>query len=182
MDPTNPQEVLEFMRQMQADLPPVARATVRQCVAELHAMVKRHGPLASIAIGQVSAELSLQSTDLTEKSNISQSYRGADDDRYVYGVTCTWHGWICNAGSMVQPEGSQLPDGLPCCPHCSGPLYELPSKAEWDVLVQSHEDRGVKNYRVFTQWRAEQPRCYKSLAQAAAAYEQETGVKVALPG
>ena len=46
------------------------------------------------------------------------------DPRYVYGANCTWHGSIHEAKSV---------GWLPACPHCSGPLFEVQSKSQWDA-------------------------------------------------
>lgn len=54
-----------------------------------------------------------------------------DDKRVVYGARCTWWdsiGAVATVGRMK----------LPCCPHCKGPLFELPSRTEWDKMVADY--------------------------------------------
>lgn len=56
------------------------------------------------------------------------------DERYVWGITCTWHGPIYEVGKLV--GGQEAGSSIPCCPYCGGPLFEANSKAEWDKSAQ----------------------------------------------
>lgn len=110
------------------------------------------------------------------------------DTRYTYGAGCSWHGPIAKVGKtaptpvrMATIGGRQIPIGghsLPCCPHCGGMLYEMPTEREWWLGARNHEKKGHLNYVVFLLWTAEQSRCWPSLRDAARAYEQESGRKV----
>lgn len=51
------------------------------------------------------------------------------DPRIVYGAGCTWWGSIANAGKR---------NGLPCCPHCGGVLFEVSGIEKWDGAVNAY--------------------------------------------
>jgi len=78
------------------------------------------------------------------------------DRRVVYGARCSWWGSISEVGSI----GS----GLPCCPTCSGVLFEVPSAQEWWAGVDRHEAEGRTGYRAFIEWL--RGRCFPSLDAA----------------
>lgn len=91
------------------------------------------------------------------------------DPRIVSGATCTWWGTIDETGLTVRApvtgaviNGRRMflapplktsninPEllGLPCCPHCGGVLFEVPSIEEWWAQVDAYEkSSGDKQYR-----------------------------------
>jgi hypothetical protein len=73
----------------------------------------------------------------------------------------TWWDSITNAGT--------LPSGLPCCPHCRGVLFEMPS-AEWWPAVDLR-DQAEPGYRQFVEWL--RGRCYSATIAARDAYNAE---------
>ena len=78
----------------------------------------------------------------------------------AYGARCTW--W-----DSVR-ETSVTPAGVPCCPHCGGVLFEVPSERGWWAGVDAHEADGHPGYRAFIEW--QRGRCYPNVELAAAAY------------
>jgi hypothetical protein len=66
------------------------------------------------------------------------------DTRVVYGATCSWWDTIDKAGSTV--------GGLPGCPHCGGPLYEVPTEAEWWAGVYKKVEVDDPDYGEFITW------------------------------
>lgn len=66
------------------------------------------------------------------------------DPRIVSGARCVWWDSISKVG--------QHPSGLPCCPHCSGVLYEHESIEVWWSEVDEHEKRGNPAYRAMIEW------------------------------
>lgn len=65
------------------------------------------------------------------------------DTRVTYGARCTWWDSI--------DKVAKTPSGLPCCPHCGGVLFEVPSETEWWEQV----DRCAliePGYREFIEW------------------------------
>nr|WP_294577496.1 hypothetical protein [uncultured Rhodopila sp.] len=65
------------------------------------------------------------------------------DTRFVYGARCTWFGPIAEIGKR---------GGIPACPHCGSPLYEMPNEAMWWRVVDKHEAAGNPGYRAFVEW------------------------------
>lgn len=82
-------------------------------------------------------------------------------ERVVYGARCTWWGLIS--------EASAKPSGLPCCPHCGGVLFEVPSETEWWAGVDQAERDGRAGYRAFIEWL--RGRCCATFDIAHATYE-----------
>lgn len=66
------------------------------------------------------------------------------DTRIVYGARCTWWDSIDQAATT--------PAGLPCCPHCSSPLFETDSEATWWSGVDAYERDGHPGYRDVITW------------------------------
>ena len=77
----------------------------------------------------------------------------------AYGVTCTW--WEDKEKVGLSPEG------LPCCPHCKGALYEM-SQAEWDHGIAMHT-AASPGYTEFMAWARGQ--CFADYATAQKAYK-----------
>lgn len=65
------------------------------------------------------------------------------DTRVVYGAMCSWWDSIDKVSSN---------DGLPCCPHCGGILFEVPTEEEWFKGVDLYAAKGHPNYRKFIEW------------------------------
>lgn len=60
------------------------------------------------------------------------------DTRYCYGAVCTWHGPIKHTINS---------SGIPGCPHCGGPLFQMESKEEWDSKAKEFgEDQDLPFY------------------------------------
>lgn len=100
------------------------------------------------------------------------------DDRIVYGARCVWWDSISEVGEKPASAGSPFPAspgerGLPCCPHCGGVLFEVPSETEWWVGVDQHEAAGNPGYRAFVEWL--RSRCFPNVATARAAFDAEQG-------
>lgn len=86
------------------------------------------------------------------------------DPRIVYGARCSWWDTIAHVGST---EG-----GLPVCPFCRRPLFEVPDEATWWAGVDEHAaGEGADDYRAFIEWL--RGRCLPSLAAARSAYDAE---------
>jgi hypothetical protein len=64
----------------------------------------------------------------------------------VYGARCCWWNTIDRAGRL----GGQ-PHGLPCCPYCESPLFEIAEELWWEQ-AQEVEDNGRDNYVDFVKW------------------------------
>jgi hypothetical protein len=88
------------------------------------------------------------------------------DTRIAYGARCTWWGGIESVGSH---------NGLPCCPHCNGVLFEVDSPDRWWRSVDSYEADGHEGYRGFIEW--SKGKCYRNRAEAKKAYEAKEGRK-----
>lgn len=86
----------------------------------------------------------------------------SSDTRIVYGARCLWWDSIDKAHTLI---GS----ALPCCPHCTSPLFEVSSEAEWWQGVARHEAGGNEGYEAFVRWL--RGKCYASMDDARAAYE-----------
>lgn len=65
------------------------------------------------------------------------------DHRIVYGATCSWWDSIDKAGRTA--------GGLPGCPRCHGPLYEM-TDGEWWVGVDRKVEVDDPLYREFIEW------------------------------
>lgn len=85
------------------------------------------------------------------------------DERIVYGAMCMWWDSI--------EKAAQLKNGLPCCPHCRGVLYEVASEEVWMDGVKKHAI-SKPGYVEFIQWM--RGRCFASPQAAIAQYEEET--------
>lgn len=73
----------------------------------------------------------------------------------VYGARCTWWDYIENAGSRPMPPMQERDrfgrptgrvrqsPGMPCCPHCSSPLFQM-DVADWKkgIEAQAEKERG----------------------------------------
>lgn len=66
------------------------------------------------------------------------------DTRIVYGARCLWWGSI--------NETHVIPGvGIPCCPHCGSPLFEVDSIAVWTAGIQE-QSKIDPHYAQFVDW------------------------------
>lgn len=91
------------------------------------------------------------------------------DQRIVYGARCSWWDSIDKIGKTAPgPSGH----ALPCCPHCSGVLFEVQSEAEWWAGVDKYErEKPEPGYRQFVEWM--RGKCFPGYVAARAAYDAE---------
>jgi hypothetical protein len=93
-----------------------------------------------------------------------------EDLRIVYGARCTWWDGIEKVGHRGEPG----PLGrLPCCPHCKGVLFEMPTPKEWWASVEKYQNAGHPGYRAFIEWL--KGKCFPNFDAAKAAYEARPG-------
>lgn len=90
------------------------------------------------------------------------------DTRMVYGARCAWWGTIHDVASN---------GGIPCCPTCGSPLFEMDSPETWWAGVDRF-DATHPGYRKMMEWST--GRHFKSAADMAAAYAAATGIVVNL--
>ena len=65
------------------------------------------------------------------------------DTKYCYGACCTWHGPIQNAIDS---------GGIPGCPYCGGPLYQMDNKDIMDERVAEFQE--TRNLPFYAEWYA----------------------------
>lgn len=66
------------------------------------------------------------------------------DKRFVYSMSCTF------SGSIYQ---TSLRNRIPCCPSCTGYLYEMESADKWNALVAAHAEQNKDpKYPAFVKW------------------------------
>lgn len=94
------------------------------------------------------------------------------DTRIAYGARCTWWNSIYEIGTVEGNGGVSLP----CCPHCRGPLFEVPSELEWWSQVKRHDENVRVNYVQFIEWL--RGRCYRTLDDALRDWRAETGLSL----
>lgn len=94
----------------------------------------------------------------------------ASDPRVVYGARCAWWDTIEKTATV-----NGKPDGLPCCPNCGSPLFEVASESVWWNGVEAHDDMNP-GYREFVEWL--RGKCFPGFPEAIAHYEEETGKHV----
>lgn len=101
------------------------------------------------------------------------------DTQVVYGATCMWWDSIDKAsqreprpasGRFGIPAGTPM-TGLPCCPHCKGPLFEVDSETVWWRDVDRFEAEGNADYRKFVTWL--RGRCFPTQQEALDAFAAE---------
>ncbi len=78
------------------------------------------------------------------------------DRRVVYGATCAWWDYI--------DKVAVTEEGLPCCPHCKGVLFEM-DRGEWEEGVEKHT-KATNNpgYPVFITWL--KGKCFRNWTEA----------------
>lgn len=94
------------------------------------------------------------------------------DARFCYGAGCTWYGPIQNVGKSA--------GGLPCCPVCSGMLYEYATAEVWWKTVDAYEANSRPGYRAFVEWLG--TRHFPDYGAASAAYRVATGLPTSWSG
>jgi hypothetical protein len=87
------------------------------------------------------------------------------DNRIAYGARCTWWDGIRKVGkSAPGPSGHRLP----CCPHCSGMLFEMENEGKWFAGVDKHNE-AVPGYRSMVEWA--RGKCFKNYGELKRAYD-----------
>lgn len=84
------------------------------------------------------------------------------DTRVVYGATCTYWGGIY---SIHMAPGI----GIPVCPHCFRPLFEMENEEAFMEGARKHEEGGHPGYVAFITWLKGKP-CYRTFTAAMADY------------
>lgn len=74
-----------------------------------------------------------------------------EDARVVYGANCAWWDGIEKIG-RIETTILGKPASLPCCPHCRGMLFEMPSPKDWWASVEKYQADGHPGYRGFVEW------------------------------
>lgn len=87
----------------------------------------------------------------------------------AYGARCTW--WD------DKPKAARLPSGLPCCPYCSGVLFEC-EEAAWLTIRPDWEPPAAwgisaEEYPRWLDWQRGR-QCYPSQAESVAAWRADT--------
>lgn len=88
------------------------------------------------------------------------------DTRIVYGANCSWWDSIYKVGHREAGNGMTLP----CCPHCSGVLFEMPGEEIWFAAVDRHEVAGYPGYRAMIEWA--RGKCFPNYEDMQKAYEE----------
>lgn len=83
------------------------------------------------------------------------------DRRVVYGATCAWWDYI--------DKVAVLGNGLPCCPHCKGVLFEL-DRGEWEEGIEERMKKtNNPGYPIFMTWL--KGKCFRNLTEAFKVFE-----------
>jgi len=84
-------------------------------------------------------------------------------ERVVHGARCTWWNLIGNAATT--------PTGLPVCPYCRSPLFEVPGLHTWWYGAEQAVEAGTvaDDYLDFLEWL--QGRCFRNMDLARTAYD-----------
>lgn len=85
-----------------------------------------------------------------------------NDTRVVYGVTCTYWGDITTVA---------VRNGLPVCPSCRRPLYEMENEAVM-LLGAAEFDKTHPGYLDMVKWAKNRKPCWKSMEQLEAEYRR----------
>lgn len=80
----------------------------------------------------------------------------------VYGSRCAWWDSI--------DKCSSLPSGLPCCPHCRCPLFQIEER-HWLEGARQYEAAGHSGYVALLNW--SRGKCFPSFQAAQTALERE---------
>lgn len=82
------------------------------------------------------------------------------DTRIVYGASCTW--WDSIDRVALTPPQGQFGNRLPCCPNCSGVLFEVENEEKWWSGARKFEADGHPGYVKMIEWA--RGRCFASMA------------------
>lgn len=100
-----------------------------------------------------------------------ENNRKIGEQMVAYGATCTW--W-----DMKTRAATSLANGMPCCPHCAGPLFEAPVKVFLGPGLKERDDHDP-GYADFIMWL--RGYCYRSgtleLSFQEARTDYDNGVK-----
>ena len=81
------------------------------------------------------------------------------DQRFVYSTFCTFHGPIQQARPAMF--------GIPGCPSCGSPLFEMPSQDHWDRQISEYAaKKNDPDYPAFMKWFGAQRPCRPFRTQA----------------
>lgn len=94
------------------------------------------------------------------------------DQRIVYGAGCTWWDGIYAVGHIPGTGSPFNPRGIPGCPHCTSPLFEIENEAAWWESVDLYEAAGHPGYRAMIEWA--RGKCFPNMAALVRAYEVRT--------
>lgn len=94
------------------------------------------------------------------------------DKRIVYGAQCTWWDSIAKADRV--PLGASG-HGVPCCPHCQGVLFEIPSEECWFDAIKRHEANDNPGYRSVMEFG--RGKCFQTYDELKQAFEKAYKVK-----
>lgn len=84
------------------------------------------------------------------------------DDRIVYGVGCFWWGSIKDVAVNKA--------GLPVCPNCQSPLFEVENQTKWDQQITAYVTKtGDTKYVEFIAWL--KGKCRTNIKDARAEFE-----------
>lgn len=85
-----------------------------------------------------------------------------EDTRVVYGATCTFWGPIGSVGIND--------NGLPCCPHCKGMLFESPIEGTFLEGAPNHEIDGHPGYLSMLKWA--KGKCFRNINEVEEAFRR----------
>lgn len=97
--------------------------------------------------------------------------------KVVYGARCTWWDTADKAGEKASSPSNPFPvdltktdrvRGLPCCPHCSGVLYEADDEAKWWEMARQYERDNHSGHVEFIKWA--RGKCFPTFDVARQAY------------
>jgi hypothetical protein len=88
------------------------------------------------------------------------------DTRIAYGARCTWWDGIRKVGKTPPGPGGF---SVPCCPHCSGVLFEMANEGQWLAGVDKYESAGHPGYRAMVEWG--RGKCFSNYAELKRAYD-----------
>lgn len=87
-----------------------------------------------------------------------------EDTRVAYGARCTWWGDIKDVGTFGAFR-------IPCCPKCSGMLFEMDSEALFVAKAEEYErDSPAPGYVDMLMWA--KGRCFKVFGEMVDAYSK----------
>jgi len=91
--------------------------------------------------------------------NVTTIAEHTGDTRIVYSVHGTWWDSIDKVSTK---------NGLPVCPHCGSPLFEMESEDVWWAGVDRYEANGHPGYRAMMEWA--RGKCFSTMSALVFAY------------